>query len=367
MLFDSDFAGRERSRRPRRARWGLAFLTGAAASALIFAIAPSPYVIETPGPVYDTLGTVTIDGEEQELIQISGQESFETTGSLDLLTVSIIGNPESRVSWLEAGLAWFDRNKAVVPMEAVFPADVSGEEREAQNQALMVDSQQDAIAAALINQGYPVGRTVYVAGLAEDSAAEGLIEPDDLILRANGVAVVSVAELREQVQAGAGAPVALELERAGSPLSVSVTPTQAPDGSWVLGIIAGVSYEFPFEVNIQLESVGGPSAGLTFALGIIDKLDKPSLTDGKIWSGTGTIDADGNVGGIGGVRQKMAGAKSAGAEFMLAPKSNCDEVVGNVPDGLDVFAVATLDQALTVMETLGRGADSSQLPRCTAG
>jgi len=101
-----------------------------------------------------------------------------------------------------------------------------------------------------------------------------------------------------------------------------------------------------------------------FALGIIDTLSEGELNGGKDIAGTGTIDAAGTVGPIGGIRQKLYGAAGAGADYFLAPARNCNEVVGHVPSGLRVFSVGTLDEALTVLSTLRDGGDLDALPTC---
>ncbi|TPX01011.1 ATP-dependent serine peptidase containing a PDZ domain protein, partial [Schumannella luteola] len=116
----------------------------------------------------------------------------------------------------------------------------------------------------------------------------------------------------------------------------------------MVGIVPGEDYAFPFDVTINLQDVGGPSAGMMFALGIYDTLTPGALTGGAHIAGTGTIDAAGDVGAIGGIRQKMYGARDAGADWFLAPRDNCGEVVGHIPDGLQVFAVDDLDQAIDV-------------------
>jgi PDZ domain-containing protein len=105
---------------------------------------------------------------------------------------------------------------------------------------------------------------------------------------------------------------------------------------------------------------------MMFALGIVDKLTPGAMTGGEIVAGTGTIDSAGAVGAIGGIRQKLWGAQDAGAEWFLAPESNCDEVTGHVPDGIDVFAVSTLDEARTIVDTIGEGGDTSRFPSCPA-
>jgi PDZ domain-containing protein len=115
------------------------------------------------------------------------------------------------------------------------------------------------------------------------------------------------------------------------------------------------SYEFPIEVDIALENVGGPSAGLMFALGIVDKLTEEDITGGQVIAGTGTITADGVVGSIGGIRHKMFGALDDGATIFFAPIGNCGAVMGHIPDGLQVYPVATLDDAVDALRILRSG------------
>ena len=172
------------------------------------------------------------------------------------------------------------------------------------------------------------------------------------------------------MQEAEGEPIELTVERDGEQVTVSVMPKQTEvDGEtvWLIGIVLLNDYEFPIDVTIQLNNVGGPSAGMMFALGIIDTLTPGQLNGGQNVAGTGTITADGEVGPIGGIRQKLFGAKDAGAEWFLAPEANCDEVVGHVPDGLQVFAVETLDDALDALEAVRAGGDVDALPTCAAG
>ncbi len=177
-------------------------------------------------------------------------------------------------------------------------------------------------------------------------------------------------QLRELIGAGDGAPVELGIERDGVPQTVAVTPARAEvEGTarWVIGVTTMHDYVFPIQVTIQLDNVGGPSAGMMFALGIIDTLSGGELNGGQQVAGTGTIDAAGTVGPIGGIRQKLFGARDAGASVFLAPEKNCGEVVGHVPSGLRVVAVETLDDALTALETIRDDGDLDALPTCTAG
>jgi PDZ domain-containing protein len=364
-LFTDDAPrGPGRPRRGSRTGWivlGIALVTG-----LTLAIVPSPYVVEKPGPVYNTLGAADYEGEERDLITIPDETVYPTEGSLDLLTVSVLGNPENRLNWLTVAAAWLDPSQAVVPLESVFPADETTEDRDEANQVAMVNSQQDAIAAALTSLDYEYPSELSVVSLADDAPAAGIIEPDDLIESVNGEAVADIDALREALKAsGTEQPATIGLNRDGNDLSVDVTPVDL-NGAAVLGINVKSDYQFPFDVEIQLDKVGGPSAGMMFALGIIDKLTPGSIQGGEDVAGTGTINQAGTVGPIGGIRQKLFGAERAGAKWFLAPADNCDEVTGHIPDGLTVFAVKTLDESLAALDAIRTGGDTSALPTCPA-
>ncbi|MCD1571871.1 YlbL family protein [Agromyces mediolanus] len=354
-------------RRTLRERIGWTAISVALVIGVVFALLPSPYVIEQPGPVYNTLGSQEHDGEERPLIAVPGEQTYPTDGELNLLTVSVVGKPGRTPNWLEVLGSWFDRTKSVVPVEAIFPPGISESDRDQRNQAAMVDSQQDAIAAALVELGYDFPREVTVTGSAEGTPAAGVLQEGDVIESVAGQPVHSIAELREAVQAhGTESPVALVISRDGAEQSVELTPVDN-GGTAILGIGVRMVYDFPIDVEIQLDDVGGPSAGMMFALGIVDTLTPGDLTGGESIAGTGTIDSAGAVGPIGGIRQKMWGALDAGSTWFLAPASNCNEVVGNVPDGLTVFSVETLDQARTIVEDVADGAVDGEYASCSAG
>ncbi|GAA2012196.1 YlbL family protein [Microbacterium ulmi] len=338
---------------------------------LVMTFLPTAYVIQQPGPVYNTLGEATTsDGEQVPLISIDGATTYPTEGSLDLLTVQVVGNRERTPSWFELAAAWFQPSRAVLPIDAVFPVGQTTEERNEQSAADMVDSQKEATAAALTELGYDIDARVTVYSVLDDSAADGILEKDDVILSADGRPVTDASSLREIVNEGGGDPVELVVERDGDELTLSVTPRESEvegESTLLLGITLLHDYEFPFQVTIQLNNVGGPSAGMMFALGIIDTLTPGELNGGANVAGTGTISADGTVGPIGGIRQKMWGAVDAGATYFLAPETNCAEVVGHVPTGLRVFSVSELDDALDVLEAIRDDGDLDALPTCTAG
>lgn len=353
--------------RSRRGTVGAVLLLVAFTLGIVLAVVPSPYVIETPGPVYNTLGSVNQGNGSVPLISIPSQNTYPTEGSLDLLTVSVIGNRSNLPSWVEVGIAWLDASKAVQPVDAVYSPTLSPAQQDAAAKVQMVNSQQEAVAAALGKLGYDIPRTVSVKQLQAGSPAAAGLVVGDVIETINGAKVTDLTQLRDAVAAnGTGKPAQLGIRRAGATSTVGVTPV-TENGRTIIGVSIGIEYSFPFPVTIQLPDVGGPSAGLMFALGIYDKLTPGALTGGKQIAGTGTIDARGTVGPIGGIRQKLYGARSAGATFFLAPKDNCDSVTGNVPGGLQVIAVGTLDDALAALSVISAGAETSSLPSCPAG
>jgi Lon-like protease len=154
------------------------------------------------------------------------------------------------------------------------------------------------------------------------------------------------------------------VERGGQPVTATITPKDNGQGRFILGVMLKYLFTFPFTVDISLEKVGGPSAGLMFSLGIIDTVTPGDLTGGKHVAGTGTISPDGLVGPIGGIEQKMQGARAGGATMFLAPAANCQEVAGQVPEGLQVVRVENLAEARDAVERAGSGQDTSGLPGC---
>jgi len=351
--------------RGRRIGWLLLALTAFGVVAL--AILPSPYVIERPGPVFDTLDSVTVGDDDVPLIDIPTEPTYETPGSLALLTVNVVGNRESRPSWFDVAQAWLDPTESVVPVDSVFPEGVSTEDRREQSRVDMENSQQEAIAAALRAIGEPYESSLVVVDVMAEGPAETVLETDDVITSVNGTGVRDVTALREAIALnGTGGPAEIAIVRDGVDQLITITPefSEGPNRVPIIGVLIAGEYDFPFEVEIELSSVGGPSAGMMFALGIIDKLTADSLAGGEEVAGTGTIAADGSVGPIGGIVQKMHGAVGFGADWFLAPTGNCAEVVGNVPAGLEVFAIGTLDEAIIVLQTIADDGDLAELPRC---
>ncbi|MDE2386265.1 MAG: hypothetical protein KGL77_01015 [Actinomycetales bacterium] len=320
---------------------------------------PSPYVIERPGMVLNTLGLM--DGKP--IIQM-GEKTYPASGRLNLMTVSLVGSPEQTPSWFEIAQAWIDPAQVIIPVDEAFPANQTAEQSDAESKAMMEESQQDAVAAALIGLGYDVPRHLYVAEVFKEAPAAGKLVAKDFIEQANGVNIDSVETLRAVIKRNKTNPLTLVVNRAGKKVEQVIKPYLDGD-TYRIGIFTGYTYDFPIKVTISTGEIGGPSGGMMFALAITDKLTPGSMTGGLNISGTGTIDPTGKVGAIGGIRQKMYAAVRADSKYFLAPAENCDEVVGAIPDGLNVFKVSTLTDAKNAISKLVAGAKPSSLPSCT--
>ena len=348
---------------------GWSLLGAAIVGVTVVALLPAPYVIEKPGPVFDVLGDVTFDGEEVPLITIPMEETFPTSGRLDMLPVNRPGNPDNLPTWFDVATAHLDPSRAVLPVADVYPEGETPEQSAEQGRLDMENSQKEAIAAAMNYLGYEVPSTLTVASVIEGGPSQSILLDGDTIVSVNGVVPPDVTALRELVaENGVSVPADVVIIREGVEQTLRIQPELSGGESPVpvIGIYVGSEYEFPFTVTIQLENVGGPSAGMMFALGIIDKLTEGSLTGGEHIAGTGTISSTGTVGPIGGIVQKMWGAQRAGADWFLAPVANCAEVVGHVPPGLTVYSVETLDEAMIALATIRSDGPRDGIPTCVA-
>jgi PDZ domain-containing protein len=345
---------------PRTAKL-LASAVAAIVLVSVSVLLPVPYVIFSAGPAVNTLGAP--DGKA--LIEIKGQKVYPTTGELDLTTVRLAGGPGNATSLWAVMTAWLDRDEEVVPREQVFPENETADQNRQQNQLEMATSQESATAAALSELGYTITIKIRIEALAPDTTVAGVLKPGDVFVSVGGTAITDPDVLRAALQkVTPGQDAAVVVERDGKAQTLQARTHKAKDGSTVLGISVGPKFVFPFDVHFQIDQVGGPSAGTMFALGIIDKLTALDMTGGRSIAGTGEINPAGTVGPIGGIRQKLVGARDAGADYFLAPAQNCDEVVGHIPDGLQVVAISTLRQARTAVEQIGRTGTTTGLPAC---
>jgi PDZ domain-containing protein len=318
---------------------------------------PVPYVILGPGPTLNTLG----ESSGQPLIKISGHPTYKTTGNLNLVTVSYQGGPGSNMNIFQALRAWLDPSEAVVPETELFPVGQSAQQTQAQDTEEMTGSQQMATAAALTALHIPYQTLVTVVSTVPGYPASKVLKAGDVIEAVDGKAVDGQTSLSSMITAHpVGTVLTLTVLRAGKTLTIPVA-SKASDGTPVVGVTVEEQYKFPFQVSISVGNIGGPSAGMMFALGIIDKLTPLNLTGGKFIAGTGEITASGQVEPIGGIQQKMVGARSAGATIFLTPAGNCSDTTGAVPAGLRLVKVSTLSQAMSDLEAIKTG---KPVPSC---
>lgn len=319
---------------------------------------PVPFVSFSPGPVKDTLG----DTKGKPVIEIAGHETFPTSGQLDLTTVSVT-SPGRELTLPQAMRNWLDPHHDLFPRDVIYPPDQTADEVEQQNTAEMTGSQDSAIAAALQAANVPFHPKV--AGVAKDSPADGKLKPGDVILAVDGVAVSQVPQVGEFVRKHeVGDDVVFLIRRGTSEQAVALTtaPTPGEETRPMVGITIGV--ESPVKVTVNLgQDIGGPSAGTAFALAIYDKLTPGPLLAGKHVAGTGTIDAVGQVGAIGGIQQKIAGAREDGATVFLVPEANCEAALHADVEGIQLVRIDTLSEAIAALESLARG--TGDVPTCT--
>jgi Lon-like protease len=328
------------------------------AALAVAAVVSVPYVALTPGPTLNTLGKP--DGAE--LIQITGHRTYPTTGNLNMVTVSYTGGPGTDFNIFSALRAWLTPNDAVVPESEIYGTGQTQQQVVQQDTQEMLGSQQDATAAALCYLNIKFTTINRVLTTFKGTPAYGVLHPGDDITAVDGTPigcdnnVVTLIRNRKP-----GADVRLTIVRDGSTKTLTLA-TKDEGGVPVVGVqLASPAYKFPFGVKINLSDIGGPSAGLMFALGIIDKVTPDNLTGGKFIAGTGEIEPNGSIEPIGGIQQKMAGARAAGATIFLTPDSNCSDTTGAVPAGLRLVRVTSLANAVSELTAINHG---QPVPSC---
>ncbi|QKW09037.1 PDZ domain-containing protein [Streptomyces sp. NA04227] len=332
-----------------------------------------PYSEMSPGPTVNTLG----EHGGEPVLQISGRKTYPTTGNLNMTTVRVT-SADYTMNLAEAVYGWLAHDDVVVPHETLYPDGKTEEQSSQENAEEFSQSQESAKVAALKALDIPVATRVVVSTVRKNGPAQGTLHAGDVIRAVDGTPVTNPTDVVELVTAHkpgqkveftiVPAKEAAEAEKARKEpkrtTKVTATTEKGDKGQAVVGIEAGTDHTFPFTIDIKLADVGGPSAGLMFALGIVDKLTKDDLTGGKFVAGTGTITDEGKVGPIGGISMKTVGARDKGAEYFLTPKDNCATAAKDVPDGLTLVKVDTIDDAMKSLEDIREGR-TGKLPKCT--
>jgi Lon-like protease len=320
-------------------------------------IAPVPYVALTPGPTLNTLGSLS----GKPLIQIKDHRIYPTKGNLNMVTVSFFGGPGTNFNIFAALRSWLSPHDAVVPSSEIFTPGDTPQQVAQQDTEEMANSQETATAAALcqLNIGFKTIDTVQ--STIKGMPAAGVLQPGDVITAVDGTPVTCRADAGTLVkERKPGAAVQLTILRHGRTIPVRLVSADV-QGQPEIGVYLVESFTFPFPVSISVGNIGGPSAGLMFALGIIDKITPDNLTGGRFIAGTGEIEANGTVEPIGGIQQKMAGARAAGATIFLTPAANCPDTSGAVPAGMHLIKVSSLAGAIADLDALKAG---KPVPSC---
>jgi PDZ domain-containing protein len=300
-----------------------------------------PVVTLLPGPVEDVLPQVSVEGAQ----------TFDSDGRLYLTTVGV----DDKVNFYEALLQFADQDVEVLPRELLYPSDRTDEEIDTLNAAEMDGSKLTATVVGLREAGYDVDGSptgVRVTSVVSGSAADGNLLPGDSVLAVQGKPVSDADQVRQMIQdTEVNTRVTFTVERDGDTQQIDVTTIAKPDGprTSFVGIGLSNTFDFPVDVEIGTDNIGGPSAGLMFSLGIVDKLTEEDLTHGRRIAGTGTIGIDGTVGAIGGIRQKLIASRREGASVFLTPGGNWEEASQHAPSGLELVRVDTIDDALTYL------------------
>lgn len=322
---------------------------------------PMPYVTYRPGPTLDVLG----EKKGEEYIQVSGQKTYATEGELRMTTVYVT-LPDGKISLFEAMRAWLSDEEAVYPHDSIYQPGETTEESERESAIQMVSSQDGAIAAALRELGYDVTAQLAILDVTKGAPADGKLKVHDVLVKVGGMKVKAPEDVVNQITgAPEGKPIEFVVRRSGKLVTVSITP-RLIDGHRRIGVTPGAGFSFPFDVSVgEIGDIGGPSAGLIFALGVVDTLTPGSLTGGGDVAGTGTMSPDGQVGPIGGIQQKIVGARDAGAGLFLVPADNCADALGAPRGDMRLAKVSTLDGARAVVERWAAD-HKATLPSCGA-
>jgi PDZ domain-containing protein len=336
------------NRPPRRGRQLLVLLL-----VLAFVISErllaSTYWVMMPGVAIPLDRVVDVEGK-----------AFRSEGDFFLVAVST-----SRASLSGLIRSWFDRSVDIIPASSQIPPGMDLSEYKQIMDRLMHESQIVAVAVALTHAGYDVTfrSEARIEAFLPDSPAASELRVGDVIVAVDGEPIETAEQAVRKIQDRAiGDTVTVSVDREGRLIHAEIRTSSITDSEGTkkpgIRVLIGprLEYDLPFEVTIDSGDIGGSSAGLMFALEVRDRLDEFDLTGGKLVCGTGTIDIEGNVGPVGGVRQKVATALAQGAEVFLCPQDNYDEAL-SAADGIEIVPV---DRFQTAYDFLIRAAGRSQ-------
>ena len=330
--------------------------------AVLLVVVPVPFVSWTPGGTRDTLGNV---GNEP-MITVQGVDTYPTTGRLDM-TIVAITPADARLSLPQALLAYWLPNRDALPRDAVYAPGKTAEQVENEDADMMETAQDDAVVAALRADGRPVTEMPAIFSVTVGGPAHKLLLPGDLVVSVDGIPTPDDEAVRKRIlshRVGQKVRFVVIRDTVETEVVVTTVESNVQSDAPVVGITLTTGYRYEPEISFDLgQQIGGPSAGLVFALAIYDKITNGPLLAGRHLAGTGTITPDGDVQAIGGIQEKIAAAQRAGATAFFVPANNCPDLEG-VSTSMTLIKVATLNEAIKAVQAVNSYGDGAVLPHC---
>jgi Predicted secreted protein containing a PDZ domain len=322
--------------------------------AAVIALVPVPYVTWAPGATHDLLGQV--DGKDA--ITITGVPTKHPSGKLRLTTVAVT-SPGGVLSLPEALISYWLPSREVLPRDVVYRPGVSDADLTSQEAQLMTDSQTTAVVAALRAARVPVTEMPMIAAVLNSGPANGILKPGDLIEAVDNRHVETTQDVTDAVRdRNVGESVSFTYFRDGQRKHSTIVTraTEAAPKEPIIGAKLAIGYSYAPKVSFAVDpTIGGSSAGLMFSIAIYSMLSEQDLIGGRDIAGTGTVDADGRVGAIGGIQEKLAAAARDQSTIFLMPRANCVDLAA-IPNTISAVAVDNLGDAVSALQGTGVGA-----------
>lgn len=331
--------------------------------AVMVVVMPTAFLLEMPGRVVEVSGPST----DEEIISVKGAQTYPSDTALYMTTVASSGGASTGATGVEIVAGILNPQWQVLPVRYAYPEKISSEDQKERGVLQMENSQSSAEIIALKKLGHTVTMSLTVSTVPKDSPAFGKLKEGDILRsiangkeKGEGNSYVDFVSVLDHTPVGTDVTVTYERDGKTEETVIKTGKNEDADGKTLPGSRLGIGLtvgdvKSDVTIDFSLEDVGGPSAGTMFALGIYDELTKGSLGGKASIAGTGTISLTGEVGPIGGVTHKMRGAAGMGVEYFLAPAANCEDVAGNVPEGMHVYMIATFDDAIEAVEAIGKG------------
>jgi PDZ domain-containing protein len=338
-------------------RWAVALLV---VSLVLTALGIVARFVQLP---YDTLGPGRAEAVNS-VITVDGHPSYPPQGKVFYTTVSV----RERVNPYEALAGWLDPTVDVIAEQKI-RGTVPPDQYQRMNVEAMADSKTTAEVLALHQLGFAdLGAGADVVEVDPGQPAAAVLQPGDVIVAIDGAAVSTSGDAVAAIRARApGDTIHFQFRRNdAAPTDAQAVLGQGDDGRPLLGVRLSTKIKLPFGITIDSGRVVGPSAGLAYALELLDVLTPGELTGGSSVAATGELQPDGTVGAIGGVAQKTVTVKRAGAKIFLVPKDNEAEARAHAGKGLQVLGVSSFDDALHALGSL-KGSNALALGKPGSG